>query len=189
MTRDRIGIFGGSFDPPHYGHIHLVLSCIEYKKLTKVFIVPTKKQPLKEESSTPLDRFQMAKRAFEIFSVCEILDIELTRPGPSYTIDTLEWLLANNQSFREGERFLLCGADVVSDFPKWKDPEKVFSIVQPLVAARDGFFCERGEVATTSRLDISSTKIRERVLHGLYVGHLIPETVCEYIKEKGLYSA
>lgn len=189
MRSERIGVFGGSFDPPHHGHIHLLLSCIEQKNLTKVLIVPTKTQPLKKESASASDRFQMAKLAFQHFPFCEILDLEITREGPSYTVETLEWLWNHNPSFREAERFLLCGADLVPDFPKWKEEKSVFAMVKPLIVAREGVSTTNGEVVTLRRFDISSTEIRERVRRGLYIGHLVPKAIEGFITEKGLYLA
>ena len=204
----RIGLFGGTFDPPHNGHIHLILSLIEAHHLDRVLIVPAQSNPLKPPQAPPEHRLQMARLAFGSVPGCTILDIEMCRPGPSYTIDTIVWLIDHNKEFAAAEKFLLLGADAASTLPKWHQVDRILALVRPLVATRPGFEgpsmaiegClwpnamprrkdgpNKNRNSCNQALDISSTDLRSRIHRGLYVGHLVPERVVEYIRKFKLY--
>lgn len=192
----RIAVFGGSFDPPHNGHLHLVVSLIEKHHIDEVYVIPCGQSPLKKEVASAADRMEMTKRAFKDLPSCRVLSIEVDRHTVSYTIDTLEWLLRHQPEFRQAERFLFFGADVVPSFFLWKDLSRVFDIASPLIASRDRQEKDIPEDirqtlsqgwTQTGLLDISSTCIRERVRSGLYVAHLLPSSVFEYVREHRLY--
>ena len=198
INRGKIGVFGGSFDPPHNGHIHLVLSLMEAHHLDEVLIVPSHVNPLKEPVATSEQRLQMTRLAFDGIPGCTVLDHECRRSSPSYTIDTLHNLLESSSSFREKERFLLLGADVVPSLPYWKNIEGIFAIAHPLIAARGAFDPSHKILGNldehisagwtdTGLFDISSTNVRKRLHQKLYVDHLISPKVLEYIRFMHLY--
>lgn len=202
MGRDgpKIGIFGGSFDPPHHGHTHLILSLKESHALDEVLIIPAQNNPLKAAEASAKDRLQMCHLAFDTVPGCTVLDIEVTRTSPSYTIETLRWLMENYAGCKAAERFLLLGADVISSLPQWKDIEEVFSLAHPLIASRGGidlrqcshlpsklFQAVKDGWTDTGLLDISSTIIRDRLCKKLYIDHLVKESVVRYILSSHIY--
>jgi nicotinate-nucleotide adenylyltransferase len=203
MNPRRVAVFGGSFDPPHYGHCHLIVSLKEAYHVDEVLIIPSQLNPLKPAIASPVQRLHMATLAFEHVPGCKILDAEMHLPPPSYTIDTLQWLMNHYEPFRAAaERLLFLGADIISSLPQWKEGEKAFSIARPVFAARgnDGAASLKGLSPTlvqavhdgwteTGLFDVSSTTIRDRVQHGLYIGHLVKENVVRYIHSEKLYKS
>jgi nicotinate-nucleotide adenylyltransferase len=189
----RIGLFGGTFDPPHNGHIHLILSLLEAHHLDQVLIIPALLNPLKPPIASPEHRLTMAHLAFDSVPGCKVLDIEVRRSGPSYTIDTVHWLMEHDKEFATAQRFLLLGADAATSLPQWRQLDQLLKLVRPLIAARGeqpkDLIDEAKQGWTQSEiLDISSTDIRARIHQGLYVDHLVPERVMKYIRESKLYS-
>lgn len=190
--KKRIAVFGGTFDPPHIGHIHAVISLCERHAIDEVWVIPAWQNPLKEEHHTSEDRYMMCRLAFEAVPRCLLLDIEIARPQPSFTIDTIDRLLAERADFRDADRFLFLGADAASQFFAWKEPDRLLTLVTPLIAAR-GTFCPptvlRKGWTDIGLFDISSTQIRDRLRKGLFVAHLLPHAVMEYIHVHHLYGA
>lgn len=187
----RIGVFGGTFDPPHFGHVSLVCSMIEKLKLDCVYIIPSGMNPLKQTTTTGCDiRLKMTQLAFQDVPKTRVLDVELRRKGLSFTIDTIHWLIENDEDFKNAERFLLLGGDLVSDFESWKNPDELFALAQPVIARRGCEIQTRFNVQKidTPNIDISSTEIRERLKLGLYCGHLVPHRTLEYIKEAHVHT-
>lgn len=191
---NRIGLFGGSFDPPHNGHIHVIVSLKETYHLDQVYIVPASTNPLKPVLGAPEHRLAMSHLAFDSLPFCKIVDVEMQRGGPSYTIETLQWLLEHDEAFARAERFLLLGADGAASFSQWKEVDRILAIVTPIVAARSdvGVSDLPGAIqkgwTTTKLLDISSTMIRSYVQRGMSIDHLVPPAVANYIRTKKLYS-
>ena len=196
----KIGIFGGSFDPPHHGHTHLILSLKEAHGLDEVLIIPAQNNPLKPAEASAKDRLHMAHLAFDSVPGCLVLDIEMTRGSPSYTIDTLRWLMENYAGCKIAKRFLLLGADVISSLTQWKDIDEVFSLAHPLIASRGAIdarlvshlpsaLCQavKNGWTETGLFDISSTTIRDRVCKQLYIDHLVKENVVRYILSSHIY--
>jgi nicotinate-nucleotide adenylyltransferase len=190
----RIGIFGGTFDPPHHGHIHLIVSLKERHALDEVWIIPAQQNPLKLPVCTAFHRLRMSQLAFSTIPGTFVLDTESFREGPSYTIDTVCALLTAFPLFCHSDRFLLLGADLIPSLREWKEIDTLLTLVHPLVAARGR--CEAGDRwssrfesgwTDTGLLDISSTDVRQRLSKGLYVDHLIPNSVITYIHENRLY--
>jgi nicotinate-nucleotide adenylyltransferase len=191
----RIGLFGGTFDPPHDGHIHLVLSLQEAHHLDRVLIIPARVNPIKPPIASAEHRLEMAHLAFDTVPGCTVVDVDVRRSGPSYTIDTIQWLMKHDREFAAAERFLLVGADAAASLPQWRDLDQILKLVRPLVAARVGSEMPKDLVeeakqgwTQTGMLDISSTDIRSRIHQGLYVDHIVPEQVMEYIRECNLYN-
>jgi nicotinate-nucleotide adenylyltransferase len=187
----RIGILGGTFDPPHYGHIAIAETAIRKLKLKQVIFVPAKIPPHKsrEKISSRQDRLIMLKLAIEGKKNMVISEIEFNRQGPSYTVDTLAGLQRENP---DDEFYFLIGADNISDMENWHQPEKILEMAKVAAAGRPGFFPEgrfaaRIELFEMKPLDISSTMIRERVRTGQSIANLLPAAVEEYILKRKLY--
>lgn len=176
-----IGFFGGTFDPLHFGHIHLALALKEYAGLEEVWFCPAYTNPFKEgvKSASPEDRLVMLQKGLQDIPGFRVLDDEIKRPQISYTIDTLrELILRTGKSFR-----LLLGSDQLENFELWKDAEELKKLAPPLVGSRRN---KAGGI-DLPLCDISATDIRKRIHEGLYIGHLVPQPVLDYIKKRGLY--
>lgn len=201
----RIGIYGGSFDPVHYGHLILAERCREEAKLDQVWFVPSCIGPHKRDGSllTNRQRVELINFAIAGHDAFSVSDIELKRGGVSYTIDTLNEV---REQHADDELFLMMGADSLANFHTWKDPAKICELAIPLVVNRPGsssvdLDCLSGFVddarlklikdhAIDSELiDISSTDIRERVASGKSVRFLMPRAVQKYIETQKLYLA
>ena len=196
----KVAIFGGTFDPPHNGHIHMMHLLREVHCLDKVYIVPANKNPFKETKTPVEERLAMCRAAFSPFGWCEVLPIEALRSGISYTIDTIDCLLKNDPLFRDGERYIMLGQEAALSLPMWREPDRLMSLVRPLVISRDLFdekLCRKMSAplfqalkngwTTSSPLCLSSTEIRERIARGYYVEHLVPPSVFSFIQEHHLY--
>lgn len=187
----RIGILGGTFDPPHNGHLAMAKAAVLELQLNKVIFIPARIPPHKpaEDVSSENDRLAMLKLAVGDDGRFEISEIELRRGGPSFTIDTLTRLKAD---IPRQELFFLMGSDNVSDMKNWHKPEKILSLVRVVAAVRPGYsirgkFAHMIESFDMPPVDISSTAIREKVRSGESISSLVPRPVEEYIRSKGLY--
>lgn len=181
----QIGVYGGTFDPVHFGHIQLAISLFEQGGLDEIFWIPANINPLKSDSPVSADhRLQMLKIALEMLPFFKILDIELKREGPSYTIDTLRLL---KKEYPDAKLRLILGDDTLKKFSQWKDPEEIVRLAPPLIGAR---FLEEThfQKIRTPLFEISATDIRDRLSRGLYCGHLVPAKVLDYIASNRLYS-
>jgi nicotinate-nucleotide adenylyltransferase len=203
MASKRIGIFGGSFDPIHLGHLLMAEQFRSELSLDTVKFIPAKISPFKLHYTPTADkhRLEMLKLAIGAHPNFEIDPIEIQRGGVSYTIDTVEQLQSNQP---DASWFLLIGADSLKDFKKWKSPEKLLQSVQLVVARRggcpepdwkelDGLASEETLRAIQQiRLDIpvmeiSSTVVRQRIETKRSIRYLVPAPVEVYIQEHQLY--
>ena len=203
MASKRIGIFGGSFDPIHLGHLLMAEQFRSELSLDTVKFIPAKISPFKLNYTPTADkhRLEMLKLAIGAHPNFEIDPIEIQRGGVSYTIDTVEQLQSNQP---DATWFLLIGADSLKDFKKWKSPEKLLRSVQLVVARRggcpepdwkelDGLASEENLRAIQQiRLDIpvmeiSSTAVRQRIETKRSIRYLVPAPVEVYIQEHQLY--
>lgn len=196
---EHIGILGGSFNPVHFGHLNLAIEMLEKRKLTKIYFCPANLNPFKiNEPATPAHhRLQMLELAIKEIPEFFILKNELSRPPPSYTIDTIKEVLAN-ESKAEANYYLILGEDAILNLSSWKNPHEIIRLTKLLIGIRSGYtprdICEDKEIAEailagltpTKTIDISSTEIRERILRNKYCGHLLPEKVLEYIHANSL---
>ena len=183
----RIGIFGGTFDPVHVGHLAIAQAALDSAGLDRVVFVPARRSPLK--TSGPIaseeDRFAMLQAAVKDEPRFSVSRVELDRPGPSFTVDTLEALA------KEGELALILGSDALADLEKWRSPERIRALASILVARRPGA-PEPGPGSGARAfdapcLDISSRELRARAKKGLSLRYLVPDDVWRHIERKGLY--
>lgn len=196
----RIGVFGGSFDPVHYGHLLLAEQCREQVGLEKVLFIPAGQPPHKRGRplSDARHRVEMVRLAIAGFEEYEVSTIEVERPGPSYTVETLEQL---HEERPGDEFFLLMGPDMLLDFPHWKQPTRILELARLAVALysedahpippTDVSFIdllrERTTVVFMPTVKIRATDIRARVRTGRSIRFLVPPPVECYVHEHGLY--
>lgn len=183
MTARRIAIYGGSFDPPHLGHILTVAWAISAADVDAVWIIPTWKHVFGKEHGAPFEeRMSMCELAFAPFRGVEVLDIERRLGGVSRTLDTLDSLEHDNPDalFR-----LLIGADVLPSTDRWYRWKDVVKTAPPLVIGRQGYPVPEG--CPISIPNINSTDIRTGLSHAADVTGLVPTTVLEHIHAQGLY--
>ncbi len=192
--KKKIGIFGGTFDPIHFGHLNCAITIREQCGLDEVVFIPCHQSPLRtrEAYAAGAHRMEMVKRAIEGIAGFSVSDVEMNRKPPSYMIDTLHLL-------PDAEYFLILGEDALLNFQRWKEPEEIVKKVSILIASRDSdqkdinylkmplFLKERVRFIKTPLFDISSTQIRDRLSKKLYCGHLVPAKVLDYIYENLLY--
>ncbi len=198
----RIGLFGGTFDPVHLGHLVLAEQCREQANLDAVWFVPARQPPHKGDKSisAPKYRLEMLNLAISGTSHFALCTIELDRDGPSYTIETLELLTAK---YAEDEFSLIIGADMLSDFPNWKEPARISQSCRLIAVNRgrdiervksDASLVERDlaarvQIVEMPAIEISSTDLRQRASEGKSVRFLTPRGVEMYIASHRLYSA
>ena len=189
----RIGVFGGTFDPPHVGHLILAADACGALRLDLLIFVPASAQPFKVDTPAvagPEDRLEMVRLAVSGDALCTVEDTEIRRGGLSYTVDTLDEISAKHAG---AELFLLIGQDTLAGFSKWKEPERIgqlatLAVMRRAGAARtEGRHRRRTVEISTRRVDISSTEIRERMAAGKSIRGFVPESVERFITERGLY--
>jgi nicotinate-nucleotide adenylyltransferase len=200
----RLGIFGGSFDPVHYGHLLLAESCREQLRLDRVLFVPAGSPPHKQgHALTPAaQRVEMLSLATGGEPAFEVSPLEVERDGITYTVDTLERLALERP---DAELFLLLGGDMFADLPNWRRPERVVELAVPAVVLRPGApapdfaaleaFASADRVAAAWQSQVqmplvgfSSSEIRLRVSEGRSVRFRTPRAVEKYIHVQGLYA-
>lgn len=202
--QQKIGIFGGTFDPIHFGHLNMAMDIMESRGLDEVWFCPARRSPHKPDI-TPAEaehRVKMLKIALAHKPGFRVLDIETKREGPSYTIDTLKELINAGQKQNAPQEFaLMLGSDSLEGFFKWRKPDEIVKLVPLLIGIRTVNFnidelqgdakileAMRKGITPTRLMEISATQIRERLKKGLYCGHLVPLEVLDYIYTNHLYS-
>jgi nicotinate-nucleotide adenylyltransferase len=188
----KIGVFGGSFDPIHNGHLITASAVKKIRGLDKIIFIPSFIAPHKIDrvSSSPNHRIEMIILAIEGIPYFEYSDYEINKEGVSYTIDTLKFL-KNKYSDIE----LIIGYDNLLDFKTWKDPDEILKLVKLVVLKREvenepiekDIYYHSSEIIETPIIDISSTLIRNRVRNNLSINFLVPDKVMEYIYRLNLY--
>ena len=189
--------FGGSFNPIHHGHLICARAVAEAKRFDRVVLIPTALSPHKlraDELAAPEQRLAMCRLAVEGDPFFEVSDLELTRAGPSYTIDTARQLK------RQGwDRVAwLVGADMVAILPNWHQPLDLLREVELMLIARPGWSFNwdslpepyrqlQTQVVEAPLIDLSATTIRRRVAEGRSIRYLTPDPVCQYIAVRHLY--
>ncbi len=194
----RLGLFGGTFDPVHYGHLRTVSRARSELDLPRVLLLPNPSPPhkLREPLTDYYHRKEMLRLAIGEFPGLEIADFEEHATGPAYTTDTVQRVIASLPSGPH-ELWLIVGADSMIELPQWKDPEALFRHVHVAVLPRPGFsladvkpeFLSRVRILKTPLEDISATEIRQKLRNGESVSDLLPVPVMEYIVRHRLYGA
>ncbi len=195
------GVFGGTFDPIHNGHLAVAEEVRERLNLAEVIFVPAGLPWLKAdwEISAAEDRLRMLHLALDGKPGYKISEMEIERGGPSYTIDTIKTLRQGPGS--EDELFFILGQDNLCQLPQWREAAELIKLCYLVAVPRPGAaqpkmkdletslpgITERAMVLKRPEIDISASNIRERVGRGLSVRHLVPEAVNRYLKEQGLY--
>jgi nicotinate-nucleotide adenylyltransferase len=185
-----IGLFGGSFDPVHHGHLIAALTAREALALDEVRFVPTATQPFKARghAASSADRVAMLRAAVRQLPGFTVETTEVEREGPSFTIDTLRVL----QAREPGRPFiLLVGADAAADLPRWRDAEEILQRARVAVLARPGHAAPDAAwvsaIVPVPALEISATDLRRRVAAGRPIRYFVPDAVAAYVAERGLY--
>jgi len=200
----RLGIFGGTFDPVHLGHLILAEQCREQGRLDQVLFVPAARPPHKEERAlTPFaQRVEMLSLAVAGHAAFKIDELEKDRAGPSYTVHTLE---AIHERHPDAELFLLIGSDALHDLPQWYEPIRILQLAGLLIAARPDWQVLsppdiraalrlsaevplRTQVVRMPLIDISSRDLRRRAGQNVSLRYLVPRAVEAYIQDKRLYA-
>jgi nicotinate-nucleotide adenylyltransferase len=190
----RTGVFGGTFDPPHVGHLLLAADARDALRLDKLIFVPAGAQPFKVETppvASAEDRLEMVRLAVADDANYVVDDAEIHRKGLSYTVDTLEHLA---ERYRGSKLFLLMGHDTLAGFAQWRNPERIRELATLAVMERSGDPSLWNEVelegvvtVSTRRVDVSSTEIRERLRAKKSIKGFVPESVEQFIEARGLY--
>ena len=198
----RIGIYGGAFAPIHIGHVEAAKAFMAQMWLDVLFVIPTGTSPHKQMSAgaTDADRLEMCRRAFEGVEGVIVSDLEIRRQGKSYTVDTLRELSGEDRRL-----FMLCGTDMILTLDTWKDPDEIFRLSYPVYIRREsdealdekliekvtGYRNKYGKNVVrinAPAIEVSSSSVREKLSRGESVEGLVPPSVAQYIKEKGLYT-
>jgi nicotinate-nucleotide adenylyltransferase len=195
----RLGILGGTFNPPHLAHLVCAQEAHRELELDRVLFVPASIPPHKAVEAEPgahhrLELCRLAVDGDERFAVC---DLELRRDGPSYTVDTLKELSSQSPT---NELFLILGGDIAAGLPEWREPERVLELATVAIAERRGTARgtvqqaldqlkggDRARFFAMPRIGISSTMVRRRVGAGQPIRYFVPDGVLDYIETHGLY--
>ncbi|MGH7638731.1 MAG: nicotinate-nucleotide adenylyltransferase [Gemmatimonadaceae bacterium] len=191
----RLAIFGGSFDPPHIGHLLAASDAFEQLSLDRIFLVPAANQPLKAgRANAPTEhRLEMARLLVAGDPRFDVSNVEVERGGLSFTVDTLMHFA---MLYPKAERFLLVGADVLSSFGQWREPRRILELARLVllerqagapVAVPSALGGPEVQRLATRRIDVSSTEIRERVRTGKPIRGFVTDAVAAYIERAALY--
>jgi nicotinate-nucleotide adenylyltransferase len=193
IATSSVAIFGGSFDPIHNGHIHLISSILNSQKFDTLIVVPAGDPWQKKPHASKEDRLEMTRLAIKGMKV-EVEDCEILRSGPSYAIDTAKLLINRNP---HAKHTWIIGSDALLNIGTWHKIDEVRTLIDFLVINRPGHVIDASKVHPEVRwssieitaLDISATEVRAALASGRDVAHLIPIEVHRYITEKRLYGA
>jgi nicotinate-nucleotide adenylyltransferase len=195
----RVGILGGTFNPPHIGHLVCAQEAYDQLDLDVVTLIPVHTPPHKEAGGDPgvEHRLELCRLLVAHDGRLAVSRLEADRPGPSFTVDTLSEL---HEAHPGDDLIFIVGGDMARSLPSWREPERILELATLAVAEREGV--GRTDIAETlaplhgadrvvffdmPRIDVSSTRVRERVAAGRPVRYLVPEAVERYIGAQGLY--
>lgn len=208
----RLGVLGGTFDPPHYGHLLLADTARIQLRLDRVLFVPAGQPPHKPEAQPSVAAHRVALVELALVDASEpafvLSQADLERPGPHYTVDTMTMLRA---AYPAAEMWFLIGGDSLADLPKWRDPIRIVALARLAVLPRPGYDPDLDALAERlalddalsqkldlrqridwlmgPSLDVSSSTLRERVHRGLPLRYLVPPSVEAYVRSHRLYEA
>ncbi len=190
----RLGVFGGTFDPPHVGHVSLARELQASGALDEILWIPAGVPPHKSANrlTSPTLRMAMVRAATDGCAHQSVSEIELLREGPSYTVDTLRALRSTRP---EAHPVLIMGSDQFAELAGWREAEEVVRLADVCVWARGGVELARvlprldvvWTAADVPPVDVSSSEIRRRIRQGRPYGHLVPVAVADIIEREGLY--
>ena len=193
----RLGIFGGSFDPPHTGHLRLARFVLKKKTLDKLIFVTAFKTPYTDKSTSVSfeDRFRMTQLTVENLAGFEVSDIEGVRGGDSFTVDSVRYF-RELYSLEADQLFLIIGADSLMRFDEWKSPDAILNESSVCVLKRaevkrenlDEQFIDRVEFLDNELMAVSSSDIRNKIREGGDVEQLVDRKVIKYISDRKLYA-
>ncbi len=195
----RLGILGGTFNPPHLGHLVCAQEAYLHLDLDRIMLMPARVPPHKpvEDEPGPDHRLELCRRAIQADERFEVCELEISRDGPSYTVDTLKELTSKAP---DNELFLILGGDIAAGLPRWHEPEAVLSLATVAIAERSG--TTRGSIDAAldelhgreqarffpmPTIDVSSSEIRRRARAGEPFRYLVPDAVHSYIVDHRLY--
>lgn len=194
----KIGLFGGSFDPIHFGHLNFAIEILEKSKIDEILFCPANISPHKVKNppvASSKNRLEMVKRAIKGIDKFSLFDEEITRGNVSYTIDTLKAL---KKKYSENTEInLIIDQDLIKNFSKWKDYKDIFKMVNIIIGCRSDFILSNlpecfvkipnKKMIITRHFEICSTMIRKRLASGFFCGYLVPAKVLDYIYKHSLY--
>jgi nicotinate-nucleotide adenylyltransferase len=194
-----VGVLGGTFDPPHIGHLVIAQEALRQLSLTRLIFAPTRQPPHKPPIGiTPIEhRLAMVRLAISAHPEFSISDVDVDRAGPTYTVDTMKLL---HQQYPEDELYFIMGMDSLANILTWRSPDRLIQICRLAVFNRPGFSVDLNALETqlpglekriallpAPSLDIAASDLQRRVRAGQSIAHLVPDAVGTYIVEHGLY--
>ncbi|RSK56274.1 nicotinate-nucleotide adenylyltransferase [Bacillus canaveralius] len=186
----KIGILGGTFDPPHYGHLLIANEVLAALDLEAIWFMPNQDPPHKNKAKVQSEhRLRMLELATLDHPRFQIEPLELTRKGRSYTIDTMRLL---KQKYQNVSFYFLIGADMIEYLPKWHRIDELMEMVQFVGVRRPSYSHETSfpiSYVEVPEMGVSSSMLRARLLKGKTVRYLLPESVRTYIEENNLYGS
>jgi len=182
----RTGLFGGSFDPVHFGHLILARDAMEQLSLDRMVFIPAAISPHKlDDPPAPADaRLEMLRESVKGEPGFEVDDCELRREGPSFTVDTVR---GYRERFPDDELFYFIGDDNIAKLHTWREIDTLRRLARFVVMSREGGAVPDEFLRVHRRLELSSTEVRNRVARGLSIRYLLPESACDVIYRRGLY--
>lgn len=196
----RLGLLGGTFDPPHCGHLQLAEAAQQQLQLDRVLFVPAGVQPLRqtEQHTAPEQRAHMVQLAIAAQPRFELSRLDLDRPGPHYSVDLLALV---QQRYPAARLWFIMGGDSLADLLRWRDPARLIGLARLAVLRRPGYEPDwptllnalpqlpaRLDWIEVAEIDLAATDIRARVQAHLPIDHLVPAAVAAYIAEQQLYT-
>lgn len=197
----KIAIFGGTFDPPHKGHLNIAKAMLQQHSLDEIWFCPARYSPHKigKECSPVSDRLKMVELAIEGNPKYKVVDFEIKRDGPSYTVDTLEEL---TKKYPQHDFYLILGDDGIPGFFNWRNPERIVQLSKLLIGSRldkpnfdfppeanpNVVKAIKEGLTPTPLMGVSSTEIREKARQGKSLVDLVPQKVIDYLISHKLYS-
>jgi nicotinate-nucleotide adenylyltransferase len=194
MAKKKVGFFGGTFDPIHFGHINLALQIKEKKALDEVIFCPAFVSPHKLDTPPFVSkekRLKMLTLALKELPFFSISDFELKQEKPSFTVDTVVNFLND-----KNELYLILSEETLLHLPSWKNVEKLLKLAPPLVGCSENYkltnqdlrsLVSKDSLVPINWMQINSTYIRQRLNKKLFCGHLVPKEVLDYIHQNNLY--
>jgi nicotinate-nucleotide adenylyltransferase len=171
-------VLGGTFDPPHIGHLVVAQDAIELLKLNRLIVIPAARPPHREAVLDAATRLDLVSEAFRGDERVEVSDVELRRDGPSWTVDTLEWV---RRELDPKVLYLIVGADQLRSFAGWREPRRILELARLAVMTRPGEETPVTDVPhdriDVTRVDLSSTRIRRRLDEGRSIRYMVPERI------------